>query len=231
MRIAFCFQLSLPLRFLGEAKVPLREVLATPSLSASFNALLLDTKKQPTGVSAHQASASGQFPVQGLASLTPELCPTPAPTYQAWPSLARAQGAWEGFWVEEMGRGQEVAPPHLQGSDEPCLRPAWPTLGSLLGVGFTRNPCLPKFHTTLVMAPLISLSALPHHTTPFTSFRISESSGSQITRETDIPLPCHRDLPPSSFPLLFFSPLHSLPSVLPVLLDNSQPSSLASCYF
>ncbi|XP_078205191.1 dysferlin isoform X42 [Callithrix jacchus] len=38
-------------RFLGEAKVPLREVLATPSLSASFNAPLLDTKKQPTGAS------------------------------------------------------------------------------------------------------------------------------------------------------------------------------------
>lgn len=42
-----------PLRFLGEAKVPLREVLATPSLSASFNAPLLDTKQHPTGVSVH----------------------------------------------------------------------------------------------------------------------------------------------------------------------------------
>ncbi|XP_073067752.1 dysferlin isoform X22 [Manis javanica] len=38
-------------RFLGEAKIPLRKVLATPSLSASFNAPLLDTKKQPTGAS------------------------------------------------------------------------------------------------------------------------------------------------------------------------------------
>ncbi|KAF3826686.1 hypothetical protein GH733_009211 [Mirounga leonina] len=36
---------------MGEAQVPLREVLATPSLSASFNAPLLDTKKQPTGAS------------------------------------------------------------------------------------------------------------------------------------------------------------------------------------
>lgn len=40
------------LRFLGEAKIPLQEVLATPSLSASFNAPLLDTKQQPTGVNA-----------------------------------------------------------------------------------------------------------------------------------------------------------------------------------
>lgn len=39
-------------RFLGEAKIPLQEVLATPSLSASFNAPLLDTKQQPTGVNA-----------------------------------------------------------------------------------------------------------------------------------------------------------------------------------
>ncbi|XP_026633183.1 dysferlin isoform X1 [Microtus ochrogaster] len=38
-------------RFLGEAKIPLQEVLATPSLSASFNAPLLDTKQQPTGAS------------------------------------------------------------------------------------------------------------------------------------------------------------------------------------
>lgn len=99
-----------PLRFLGEAKVPLREVLATPSLSASFNALLLDTKKQPTGVSAHQASASGQFLVQGLAFLTPELCPTPAPTYQAWPSLARAQGAWDGALGGRDGSGDRKEP-------------------------------------------------------------------------------------------------------------------------
>ncbi|XP_020856837.1 dysferlin isoform X11 [Phascolarctos cinereus] len=36
-------------RFLGEARIPLRDVLATPSLAASFNVHLLDTKKQPTG--------------------------------------------------------------------------------------------------------------------------------------------------------------------------------------
>uniref|UniRef100_A0A8C0KK57 Dysferlin n=1 Tax=Canis lupus dingo TaxID=286419 RepID=A0A8C0KK57_CANLU len=47
-------------RFLGEAQVPLQEVLATPSLSASFNAPLLDAKKQPTGVSAQRAFAPVQ---------------------------------------------------------------------------------------------------------------------------------------------------------------------------
>lgn len=38
-------------RFLGEARVPLRDVLSSPSLAASYNLPLLDTKKQSTGVS------------------------------------------------------------------------------------------------------------------------------------------------------------------------------------
>ncbi|KAM9193801.1 dysferlin isoform 6-T6 [Mergus octosetaceus] len=36
-------------RFLGEARVPLRDVLSSPSLAASFNVPLLDAKKQTTG--------------------------------------------------------------------------------------------------------------------------------------------------------------------------------------
>ncbi|XP_070612910.1 dysferlin isoform X2 [Erythrolamprus reginae] len=36
-------------RFLGEAHVPLREVLVSPNLAASFNAPLLDAKRQNTG--------------------------------------------------------------------------------------------------------------------------------------------------------------------------------------
>lgn len=38
-------------RFLGEARVPLRDVISSPSLAASYNLPLLDTKKQSTGVS------------------------------------------------------------------------------------------------------------------------------------------------------------------------------------
>uniref|UniRef100_A0A8C0GW83 Dysferlin n=1 Tax=Chelonoidis abingdonii TaxID=106734 RepID=A0A8C0GW83_CHEAB len=38
-------------RFLGEARVPLQDVLGNPTLTASFNAPLLDTKRQSTGVS------------------------------------------------------------------------------------------------------------------------------------------------------------------------------------
>lgn len=52
VRLVFTIFLLHLFRFLGEAKIPLQEVLATPSLSASFNAPLLDTKQQPTGVNA-----------------------------------------------------------------------------------------------------------------------------------------------------------------------------------
>ncbi|MBZ3887940.1 Dysferlin [Sciurus carolinensis] len=66
-------------RFLGEAKVPLREVLATPSLSASFNAPLLDTKQQPTGASlVLQVSYT---PLPGAVPLFPPPVPLePSPT-------------------------------------------------------------------------------------------------------------------------------------------------------
>ncbi|XP_072510759.1 dysferlin isoform X6 [Notamacropus eugenii] len=60
-------------RFLGEARVPLRDVLTTPSLAASFNAPLLDTKKQPTGASlVLQASYT---PPPGAAPLFPPPAP------------------------------------------------------------------------------------------------------------------------------------------------------------
>uniref|UniRef100_A0A8C0X6I5 C2 domain-containing protein n=1 Tax=Castor canadensis TaxID=51338 RepID=A0A8C0X6I5_CASCN len=66
-------------RFLGEAKVPLREVLATPSLSASFNAPLLDTKQHPTGASlVLQVSYT---PLPGAVPLFPPSVPLePSPT-------------------------------------------------------------------------------------------------------------------------------------------------------
>ncbi|KAF5917931.1 hypothetical protein HPG69_019737, partial [Diceros bicornis minor] len=73
--------------FLGEAKVPLREVLATPSLSASFNAPLLDTKKQPTGASlVLQVSYT---PLPGAVPLFPPSAPLePSPTLPDMDMLA-----------------------------------------------------------------------------------------------------------------------------------------------
>ncbi|KAB0380062.1 hypothetical protein FD755_007846, partial [Muntiacus reevesi] len=76
---AFYFLLFSLLRFLGEANIPLREVLATPSLSASFNAPLLDSKKQPTGASlVLQVSYT---PLPGAMPTFPPLTPLePSPT-------------------------------------------------------------------------------------------------------------------------------------------------------
>lgn len=80
--LLFDFLLFSLLRFLGEANIPLREVLATPSLSASFNAPLLDTKKQPTGVSVHWPLYSAGF-CQRPCSPTPVMCQGLAPSTQA----------------------------------------------------------------------------------------------------------------------------------------------------
>ncbi|XP_044515219.1 dysferlin [Gracilinanus agilis] len=81
--------------FLGEARVPLRELLTNPTLSASFNAPLLDTKKQPTGASLLlQASYT---PPPGAAPLFPP--PTPMDTS---PSLTEMDtGAGMGHSHEE----------------------------------------------------------------------------------------------------------------------------------
>lgn len=70
-------------RFLGEAKIPLQEVLATPSLSASFNAPLLDSKQQPTGVNVRTSLSIASFCLGPCV-----LRQGPAPGSQAWLSLA-----------------------------------------------------------------------------------------------------------------------------------------------
>uniref|UniRef100_A0A672V8D0 Dysferlin n=1 Tax=Strigops habroptila TaxID=2489341 RepID=A0A672V8D0_STRHB len=60
-------------RFLGEARVPLRDVLSSPSLAASYNLPLLDTKKQTTG--AFLILQVSYIPPPGA----PPLFPPPAP--------------------------------------------------------------------------------------------------------------------------------------------------------
>ncbi|XP_042326048.1 dysferlin isoform X4 [Sceloporus undulatus] len=67
-------------RFLGEAHVPLRDVLASPNLAASFNAPLLDTKGQSTG--ACLILQVSYVPPPGAAPLFPPPAPpepNPAP--------------------------------------------------------------------------------------------------------------------------------------------------------
>uniref|UniRef100_A0A8V5G7S3 Dysferlin n=1 Tax=Melopsittacus undulatus TaxID=13146 RepID=A0A8V5G7S3_MELUD len=60
-------------RFLGEARVPLRDVLSSPSLAASYNLPLMDTRKQATG--AFLLLQVSYIPPPG----SPPLFPPPAP--------------------------------------------------------------------------------------------------------------------------------------------------------
>ncbi|KAM9063151.1 dysferlin-like isoform 2-T2 [Sarcophilus harrisii] len=75
-------------RFLGEARVPLRDVLTNPNLAASFNAPLLDTKRQPMGASlVLQAS---YLPPPGAAPLFPP--PAPADASPSLPEMDMSAG-------------------------------------------------------------------------------------------------------------------------------------------
>ncbi|XP_030306340.1 dysferlin isoform X6 [Calypte anna] len=66
-------------RFLGEAHVPLRDVLSSPSLAASYNVPLLDTKKQSTG--AFLVLQVSYIPPPGAVPLFPPPAPPePAPS-------------------------------------------------------------------------------------------------------------------------------------------------------
>ncbi|XP_077157456.1 dysferlin isoform X2 [Paroedura picta] len=94
-------------RFLGEAHVPLREVLASPHLAASFNAPLLDAKQQSTGASLIlQVSYS---PPPGAApSFLPPAPLEPSPTPVDVDSVPDAAGEEEG--EEPLGTGEEAEP-------------------------------------------------------------------------------------------------------------------------
>uniref|UniRef100_A0A8C4M876 Dysferlin n=1 Tax=Equus asinus asinus TaxID=83772 RepID=A0A8C4M876_EQUAS len=98
-----------------EAKVPLREVLATPSLSASFNAPLLDTKKQPTGASlVLQVSYT---PLPGAVPLFPPSVPLePSPTLPDVDMLADTGGEED---TEDQGLTGDEAEPFLDQNGAP----------------------------------------------------------------------------------------------------------------
>ncbi|TRZ10061.1 hypothetical protein HGM15179_017049 [Zosterops borbonicus] len=77
-------------RFLGESRVPLRDVLGTPSLAASFNLPLLDSRKESTG--AFLFLQVSYIPPPGAVPLFPPPAPPePAPA-AATPELDTTAG-------------------------------------------------------------------------------------------------------------------------------------------
>nr|XP_009680174.1 PREDICTED: dysferlin [Struthio camelus australis] len=98
-------------RFLGEAHVPLRDVLSTPSLAASFNVPLLDAKKQSTGVSPD----GGRAGTRPAARLAPQPCHPDLP-------LAPAETAAEEDTEDQTATGDETEPSSgPSGAEQPTL--------------------------------------------------------------------------------------------------------------
>lgn len=162
----------------------------------------------------------------GLAILTPDTCLTSAPRKQAWPSLTRVCHVWRGTGLGEMGRAEGALTPSaglksaLARSSLACPL-VWGCLsGHLLSPASWSALAIAK--CSLPGRPPL----LPHHPALFSTFRISETSGSQGLREggkQPSPLPTGT--------LFLFLRCSSCPS--PGLLsapqvqsDNSQPSSL-----
>uniref|UniRef100_A0A8C3IJY9 Dysferlin n=1 Tax=Chrysemys picta bellii TaxID=8478 RepID=A0A8C3IJY9_CHRPI len=106
-------------RFLGEARVPLQDVLGSPTLTASFNAPLLDTKRQSTG--AFLNLQVSYIPPPGAAPLFPPPTP-PEPT----PSTAEldtvTDTAGEEDTEDQIVTGDETEPSTgPSGSEQPTL--------------------------------------------------------------------------------------------------------------
>eukprot|EP00076_Gallus_gallus_P040100 XP_025005638.1 dysferlin isoform X5 [Gallus gallus] len=105
-------------RFLGEARVPLRDVLSSPSLAASYDVPLLDSKKQSTGASLIlQVSYS---PPPGAAPLFPP--PTPP---EAAPAAVAESDTLTGNAGAPRGDASPIAHPTAARDPQqpPCLPP------------------------------------------------------------------------------------------------------------
>ena len=136
------------LRFLGEANIPLREVLATPSLSASFNAPLLDTKKQPTGVSVHWPRYPARF-CQRPCSPTPVMCKVQPPAPRPSPPWLKLQVLSRGPGVARMGGAEVGAGPPSRAQASLASHQSAP--GHLVGLVFHWKPdAFPSFLVVLL---------------------------------------------------------------------------------
>ncbi|XP_053112312.1 dysferlin isoform X2 [Hemicordylus capensis] len=106
-------------RFLGEARVPLRDVLASPNLAASFSAPLLDAKRQSTG--ACLILQVSYVPPPGAVPLfPPPALPEPNPTPTELDTATDTAGEEEG--EDHFGTEDEAEPSTgPAASDQPSL--------------------------------------------------------------------------------------------------------------
>ncbi|XP_033920481.1 dysferlin [Melopsittacus undulatus] len=125
-------------RFLGEARVPLRDVLSSPSLAASYNLPLMDTRKQATG--AFLLLQVSYIPPPG----SPPLFPPPAPPEPS-PAAAESDSVPETTGEEETedqgATGDEMEPSSSSGppGSEPPSLPHKPPVPHVHGVKRRRS--------------------------------------------------------------------------------------------
>uniref|UniRef100_A0A8B9VC57 Dysferlin n=1 Tax=Anas zonorhyncha TaxID=75864 RepID=A0A8B9VC57_9AVES len=123
-------------RFLGEARVPLRDVLSSPSLAASFNVPLLDAKKQTTG--AFLILQVSYTPPPGAAPLFPPPSPPEPSPGAAEPDTVTGNESEEAEDRPATGDETEPAPSGPPGSEPPSL-PRKPPVHHVHGVRRRRS--------------------------------------------------------------------------------------------
>ncbi|XP_068870946.1 dysferlin isoform X5 [Aphelocoma coerulescens] len=107
-------------RFLGESRVPLRDVLGTPSLAASFNLPLLDSRKESTGASLF-LQVSYIPPPGSIPLFPPPAPPDPAPAAAELDTVTEMAGEEDPEDPEATGDTEPSASSGAPGSEPPSL--------------------------------------------------------------------------------------------------------------
>uniref|UniRef100_A0A8C5NS63 Dysferlin n=1 Tax=Junco hyemalis TaxID=40217 RepID=A0A8C5NS63_JUNHY len=119
-------------RFLGESRVPLRDVLGTPSLAASFNLPLLDSRKESTGASLF-LQVSYIPPPGAIPLFPPPAPPEPAPAAAELDTVTETGGEEDTEDPEATGDTEPSASSGAPGSEPPSL-PRKPSGNHIQGV-------------------------------------------------------------------------------------------------
>uniref|UniRef100_A0A8C9NRU9 Dysferlin n=1 Tax=Serinus canaria TaxID=9135 RepID=A0A8C9NRU9_SERCA len=119
-------------RFLGESRVPLRDVLGTPSLAASFNLPLLDSRKESTGASLF-LQVSYIPPPGAIPLFPPPAPPEPAPAAAELDTVTETAGEEDTEDPEATGDTEPSASSGAPGSEPPSL-PRKPSGNHIQGV-------------------------------------------------------------------------------------------------
>ncbi|XP_031964218.1 dysferlin isoform X9 [Corvus moneduloides] len=107
-------------RFLGESRVPLRDVLGTPSLAASFNLPLLDSRKESTGASLF-LQVSYIPPPGSIPLFPPPAPPDPAPAAAELDTVTETAGEEDPEDPEATGDTEPSASSGAPGSEPPSF--------------------------------------------------------------------------------------------------------------